>query len=80
MARSANAVPRTANATARVNRALGDSCAATAVKTIPEAASATPNATDPAGATSVASRPNAPIAPVAIDAPNDSSSAPVRLA
>lgn len=45
-----------------------------------EAASATPNATDPAGATSVASRPNAPIAPVAIDAPNDSSSAPVRLA
>ncbi|CFE39087.1 Uncharacterised protein [Mycobacterium tuberculosis] len=50
------------------------------MKTIPEAASATPNATDPAGATSVASRPNAPIAPVAIDAPNDSSSAPVRLA
>lgn len=43
-------------------------------------ASATPNATDPAGVTSVASRPNAPIAPVAIDAPNDSSSAPVRLA
>ena len=50
------------------------------MNTRPEPASAAPNASDPAGGTSVVSNPAAPIAPVAIDAPNDNSSAAVRLA
>lgn len=83
MARSVNAAPNAANAAPRANRALGDSCAAiaaTAVKTSPEPASAAPKAIDPLGGTLVASNPAAPIAPVASDAANDSSSAALRLA
>ncbi|GAB4930117.1 hypothetical protein MAHJHV34_36840 [Mycobacterium avium subsp. hominissuis] len=77
------AVPRTANAAPRANRALGDSCAvtaATAVNTRPEQAKAAPKASDPPAGTSVPSSPAAPIAPVAIEAANDSVNAAVRPA
>ena len=77
------AAARTANAAPRATRALGDSCAvtaATAVNTRPEQASAAPKASDPPGGTSVVSSPAAPITPVAMLAPNDNSSAALRLA
>ncbi len=83
MARSVNATPNTANAAPRANLALGDNCAAaaaTAVKTRPDPASAAPKASDPPAGMSVLSSPAAPIAPVAIEAPKDSSSAALRLA
>lgn len=83
MARSVNAAPSTAKAAPRANRALADSCAvtaATAVNTTPEPASAAPNASDPPGGTVVVSNPAAPIAPVAIEAPNARITAAVRLA
>src|SRR5437660_1492528 len=83
MARRVNAAPNTVNATPRATRALGDSCAATpatAVNTMPEPASAAPKANDPPRGMSVLSNPAAPIAPVAIEPPNDKISAAVRLA
>src|SRR6185437_242511 len=82
-ARSVKAAASTAKAVPRANRALVESCAATAataVNTNPEQASAAPKASDPAAGTLVPSRPAAPIKPVSSEAPNDSSRAAVRLA
>ena len=82
-ARSAKATPSAPNAIPRAVRAPVLSCAATAAtaeNTRPEPASARPKASEPAGGTSVVSRPAVPINPVAMDAPNASISAAVRLA